>query len=152
KYLRDDRFVIDHMIDAATIKHLNQAWADLKTSFDYYDAYLGMLAEKYKYDLKDTKMATLTKAQVDAMPEELRRYVAPLRNDYLEITAMEAAGRSGHVADCLRFASAAWRRPLTETEKASLQSFYRTVLAEEKDHRKAIRAVLTRVLVSPSFL
>jgi len=152
KYIRDDRFVTEHMIDAPTLKRLNQAWDDLKTSFDYYDAYLGMLAEHYKYDLKEVKMATLTKAQVEAMPEEMRKYVTPLRNDYLETTAAEAAGVPGHIEDCLRFAATAWRRPLTDTEKASLRAFYRTTLASEKDHRKAVKAVLTRVLVSPSFL
>ncbi len=152
KYLRDDKFVYDYMIDDATRKRLTWAWADLKASFDYYDAYLDMLVQKYKYDLKGTKMATLTQVQVDAMPTELRQWVAPLRNDYLETTATEAAGKSQHIEDCLKFASQAWRRPLTDKEKESLRAFYRTTLAEEKDHRKAIRAVLTRILVSPGFL
>jgi len=54
--------------------------------------------------------------------------------------------------DVLKFASQAWRRPLTPAEKESLRAFYRTALAEDKDHRKAIRAVISRVLVSPAFL
>ncbi|HXJ39971.1 MAG TPA: DUF1592 domain-containing protein [Bryobacteraceae bacterium] len=152
KYLREDGFLVSHMIDQPTRKRLDEAWSDLKTSFEYYDAYLSLLAAKFKYDLKDTKMATLTRAQVDAMPQELRQWVAPLRNDYLETTAVEAAAVSRHLDDCLRFAGSAWRRPLTEAEKASLRTFYKSVLAGEKDHRKAIRAVLTRILVSPSFL
>src|SRR5687768_18292108 len=31
----------------------------------------------------------------------------------------------GHVTDALAFASRAWRRPLTVSEKASLRAFYR---------------------------
>ncbi|MCU1330788.1 MAG: hypothetical protein JWN34_6158 [Bryobacterales bacterium] len=152
KYIREDRFVVENMIDTATRKQLDDAWHDLKSSFEYYDAYLGMLAEHYKYDLKGAKMATLTKAQVDAMPAEMRTYVAPLQKDYLETTAAEKAGEAQHIEDALKFASRAWRRPLTEAEKAGLRTFYRTTLTEEKDHRKAIRAVLSRVLVSPGFL
>ena len=152
KYLRDDQFVVEYMIDGGIRKRLNDAWHDLKSSFDYYDAYLGLLAEKYKYDLKGAKMATLTKAQVDAMPAEIRQWVTPLRNDYLETTAAEGAGKSQHIEDCLKFAGQAWRRPLTEKEKEGLRAFYRTTLLEEKDHKKAIRAVIARILVSPAFL
>ncbi len=152
KYLRDDKFVVENMIDDATRKKLNDAWFDLKSSFDYYDAYLGLLAEKYKYDLKGAKMATLTKAQVDAMPAEIRQWVAPLRNDYLETMAAEGAGKAQHLEDCLKFAANAWRRPLTVQEKESLRAFYRSALVEEKDHKKAIRSVLARILVSPGFL
>ena len=66
--------------------------------------------------------------------------------------AAQAAARPGHVEDCLKFATRAWRRPLTEKERQSLRGFYDQAMTSEKDHRKAIRAVLARILVSPAFL
>ncbi len=152
KYERDDRFVAQHMLDSATLTRLNRAWADLRSSFDYYDSYLSLLADHYHLELPTRKMADLTAAQVAALPEEPRKYIAPLRSEYLETLAAEAAARPSHVENCLEFAGRAWRRPLTVAEQASLRAFYKRALLEEKDHTKAIRALLARILVSPAFL
>jgi hypothetical protein len=65
---------------------------------------------------------------------------------------VQAAARPRHVEDCLEFASRAWRRPLTEKEKQSLRAFYDKTITLDPDHRKAIRALLSRILVSPAFL
>jgi hypothetical protein len=78
--------------------------------------------------------------------------VKPLRIEYEAVTKAQLAARPGHIEDCLRFASRAWRRPLPEREKASLRAFYQAALASEGDHRKAIRALIARILVSPAFL
>ncbi len=152
KYERDDRFVAQHMLDDATSVRLNRAWTDLRSSFEYYDAYLELLAEHFHLVLPSSKMADLTAAQVAALPEEPRRYIAPLRSEYLEALAAEAAAQPAHVENCLEFASRAWRRPLTGTEQAGLRAFYRRVLLDEKDHTKAVRALIARILVSPAFL
>src|SRR4029079_18437790 len=53
----------------------------------------------------------------------------------------------------LTFAGRAWRRPLTASEKANLRAFYqksRDVM--HLDHDTAIRALISRILVSPAFL
>ncbi|HEY2017044.1 MAG TPA: DUF1592 domain-containing protein, partial [Bryobacteraceae bacterium] len=152
KYVRDDRFIYRNMIDDATRVRLDHAWNDLYASFAYHDNYLSILAEHFKFDLKGKHMADLDKAQIAAMPPEMQRYVTPLRATYLESIAAQAAARPHHVEDCLQFAARAWRRPLTEKEKQSLRSFYDKLLSEDPDHRKAIRALLTRILVSPVFL
>ncbi len=52
----------------------------------------------------------------------------------------------------MEFASRAWRRPLTEKEKQDLRYFYDKTINADPDHRKAIRALLTRILVAPQFL
>ena len=152
KYIRDDKFVVDKIVDEATRVRLNQAWNDLHASFEYHDAYLRMLTKKLGVDLKGKTIADLDKAQVEALPEALRGYVRPLRASYESVMAAQAAGRPGHVEDCLKFASRAWRRPLTEREKLNLRAFYNTTMASERDHRKAVRALLARILVAPAFL
>ena len=152
KYLRDDRFVVEHILDNATRAKLDRAWIDLRYSFDYHDAYLDLLAVHFNVKLKSKKMADLDDAEVASMPAAAQAFVTPLRAEYLEMVAAEAAARPRHVEDCLIFASRAWKRPLTDREKDSLRAFYEKTLASEKDHTKAIRALLTRILVSPAFL
>lgn len=152
KYHRDDRFVVENLIDAPVRKRLDQAWNDLYASFEYHDNYLRLLAAHFNFDLKGKGIAQMDKAQIAALPPAMRKYVLPLRREYEVAQAAEAAARPGHVADCLAFASRAWRRPLTEKEKLSLRAFYETTLAADPDHTKAIRALLTRILVAPQFL
>jgi len=152
KYIRDDRFVVEHILDDATRVRLDQAWNDLYASFEYHDAYLRLLAEKFKVDLKGKGIADFDNARIEKMPGEMRKYIRPLRTEYQRVIAVQAAASTGHVEDCIRFASQAWRRPLTDAEKLSLRSFYSATMRSELDHRKAIRALLARILVAPAFL
>ncbi|MGH9838333.1 MAG: DUF1592 domain-containing protein [Blastocatellia bacterium] len=152
KYIRDDRFIAENLLDGATRTRLNHAWNDLYASFEYHDLYLRMLAKHYGVDLKDKGIEQMDKAQLAALPVEMRKYVAPLRAHYDAVMAAQAAARPGHVNDCLEFAGRAWRRPLTEPEKQSLRAFYHQTLSADPDHRNAIRALLARILVAPQFL
>jgi len=152
KYIRDDRFVVENLVDDATRARLDHAWNDLYVSFEYHDNYLRLLAKHYGFDLKGNGVAQMDKARIAALPAEMRKYVIPLRREYDVVRAAQAAARPGHVKDCLEFASRAWRRPLTEQEKQSLRSFYDKTIGADPDHRKAIRALLTRILIAPQFL
>lgn len=64
-----------------------------------------------------------------------------------------AAAEPAHLNALLDFARRAYRRPLTSTERADLLGFYRTLREKENlNHEDAVRDVLVRVLMSPSFL
>ncbi|MEJ7615709.1 MAG: DUF1592 domain-containing protein [Pyrinomonadaceae bacterium] len=152
KYIRNDRFVVERLIDTATRRHLDHAWNDLYASFEYHDSYLRLLAKHFKFDLKGKGIAHMDKAQMETLPAEMRKHVVALRAEYNAVRAAEAIARPRHVADCLSFASRAWRRPLSEREKQSLRSFYAVTINAAPDHRKAIQALLTRILVAPQFL
>ena len=152
KYHRDDRFVVENLIDGATRARLDQAWNDLYASFEYHDNYLRLLASHFGFDLKGAGIAQMDKARIAALPAEMRKYVIPLRSEYDAVLAAQAAARLGHVRDCLEFAGRAWRRPLTEQEKQSLRSFYDKTISADPDHPKAIRALLARILIAPQFL
>ena len=59
----------------------------------------------------------------------------------------------GHVADALAFAERAWRRPLTADEEKRLRAFYAGLRQQNTmDHPQALRALLARILVAPTFL
>jgi hypothetical protein len=152
KYLRDDRFAIDKLLDKGTGARLDHAWNDLYASFEYHDNYLNLLAKHYKFDLKGKKVADLDEAQVNAMPPDLARYARPVRAEYQRVMAAQAAARPGHLEDSLKFAAQAWRRPLTVREKESLRAFYDSMITSGMDHRQSIRALIARVLVAPAFL
>jgi hypothetical protein len=153
KYIRDDRFVVENMADPPTLARLNHAWNDLYASFDYHDSYLRLLAKKFGVDLKGKSIAAMDDAQLEAWPVGARQYVKPLRAAYDEVMAAQKAAQPGHIEDCLKFASRAWRRPLAASEQQSLRAFYEQMRAAgDLDHVKAIRALLTRILVAPSFL
>ncbi len=152
KYQRNDKFLIDYGLDEAMRTRLQNAWSDLFASFEYFDAYLGMLADHYKYDLKGKGIAAMDAARLATLPEAMRKYVAPLRAEWEAVQKSQAAGQARHIDDVLKFASRAWRRPLTLPEQESLRAFYRKLRAADQDHAKAIRATVARVLVSPAFL
>ncbi len=152
KYVRDDHFIYENMLDDSTRKRLDQAWNDLYTSFDYHDNYLRMIAQHFKLDLKGKHIGDMTRAQIETLPAEVRKFVSPLASKYQEALSAQGAARPRHIEDCLQIASHAWRRPISPAEKLNLRTFYEKALASEKDHRKAIRALLARILVAPEFL
>src|SRR5262245_45689273 len=153
KYQRNDRFFTENILDGVDRARLNQAWNDLFGSWPYHDAYLGMLADHYNVTLESRRMEDMTAARIAAPPPAIRPHVIALRAHYDEVMKAEALAEPGHVADALAFASRAWRRPLTAAEKTSLRAFYqRSRTVNHLDHDAAIRALLTRVLVSPAFL
>ncbi|MFN7937835.1 MAG: DUF1592 domain-containing protein [Bryobacteraceae bacterium] len=153
KYFRDDRFLVEKMLDDASRKRLDQAWADLLLSFEYHDEFLRFVARKYKIELKTTDIEKLNADDFAAMPAEPRKYATELRANYDALMAMQRAARDGHVAACLELASEAWRRPLTDPEKQELHAFYaKARQGMELDHPAAVRALLTRILVAPAFL
>jgi hypothetical protein len=152
KYVRDDKFIYNHVLDDATRRRVDEAWDDLYTSFEYHDHYWKLLDAHYKLNLGNKHIGELTKADFDAMPAEARGYAASLRKTYDEARAAENAAQPRHVDDCLEFASRAWRRPLTPKEKLALRAFYAKALADDPNHTRAIRTLIARIMVAPEFL
>ncbi len=85
------------------------------------------------------------------MPDEAREYALSLRATFDSANAAQAAARARHVDDCLQFASRAWRRPLSETEKLNLRAFYNQAMADDADHVKAVKTLIARILLAPGF-
>ncbi|MEZ5365380.1 MAG: DUF1592 domain-containing protein [Bryobacterales bacterium] len=153
KYYRDDKFFVANMIDDETRERLDNAWYDLKASFEFHDAWLDFLEDKYSLKLDGKGIAELTDADIAAMPAEPRQYVEWLKQEYNEVQAVQKAAEPGHIEQALEFAARAWRRPLKETEKQELRAFYaRSRDNFELDHRRAMRTLIARILVAPDFL
>jgi hypothetical protein len=153
KYQRNDKFFTDNMVDGPDRARLNQAWNDLFGSWPYHDAYLGMLADHYNLPLKSRRIQDLDPVAIAALPATVRPYITSLRSHHDDVMRTQRLAQPGHVNDALTFASRAWRRPLTAAEAASLRAFYqKSRTASHLDHDAAMRALVARILVSPSFL
>ena len=152
KYHRDDAFLLRNIINRDTRRRLDQAWIDLLTSFEYHDAYLRFVVEKYNLDLAGTSIADLNETQIDALPAEPRAIVGRLRDEFVSMREAREAAEPGHVDDVVRFADRAWRRGLTEHEQRRLRTFYASLRGEGLGHTASVRALLARVLVAPDFL
>ena len=152
KYYRQDDFLVEKMIDEEVRTRLDQAWFDLLDSFDFHDEFFVFTADKFGLAL-DKRLSDLDAGEVAALPDEPRGYAEALREEYQEVQAAQLAARPGHIDDALAFAARAWRRPLTKEEADGLRRLYNVVREERSlDHRSAIRAMLTQVLVAPDFL
>lgn len=153
KYHRDDRFLVDHILDDETRQRLDQAWADLLGSFEYHDAFLRFVADKYKQELSGKTIDQLDAGWINRLPPEPRRYVRRLHREYRSVQQSLLDAQPGHLSDTIEFASRAWRRPLAEDERRLLRDFYQQLkTGAGLDHRQAIRTLLVRILTSPQFL
>jgi hypothetical protein len=152
KYIRSDRFVVENMLDEATRVRLDNAWTDLRSSFAYHDNYLRLLAEHFKLDLKVKHIAELDKRTSTPCPPRPASTSPPCTPSTPPCAPPRPLPARIILPDCLRFAAIAWRHPLSEKEKQGLRTFYDHAMTSEGDHDKAIRALLTRILVSPAFL
>jgi hypothetical protein len=153
KYTRADDFLTNKVLDEATRRELDIAWDDLLSAFDYHETILRFAAQKYGVDLEGKSVADVSEEKLDEFPDESRRILKNHVTNYRAMRTRLQAAEASHVDDVIDFASSAWRRPVTEPEARRLREFYTAVRQEmELDHTAAIRAMLSRVLVSPSFL
>ncbi|HET6883836.1 MAG TPA: DUF1592 domain-containing protein [Pirellulales bacterium] len=151
KYHRDDRFLVAYLLDDATRLRLDQAWADLLTSFDYHEEFYRVVARKFALP-ENRRMADIDTAWIASLPDEPRKYVEPLYNDYLAGQRALAAAEPGHVEQAVELAERAWRRPLSAAEQHRLRGFYARLRNNHVEHVEAMRLLLARILVAPAFL
>ena len=153
KYHRDDAFLTKHLISAKTRRALDAAWIDLLSAFDYHDTYFQFVAKKFSFDRQNQSIETLSEDLIRRIPIEPRSVVQRLHNhfQYSRNAIQEAA--PDQLDDAIDFARKAWRRPIETNDEARLREFYWQQRQESSlDHPAALRALLARILVSPSFL
>ena len=152
KYHRDDRFLVQNIINVSTRRTLDQAWVDLLGSFEYHDAFLRSVARKFKLKLGKQRIDGLDPQWLTKVPSEPRGYIERLQRSHRTVQAALKSAEPGRVRDVIRFAQQAWRRPLTRGEEGQLSRFYLQLRKTGLPHRPAIRTLLVRVLMAPDFL
>lgn len=140
---REDDLLIRLFLDEARTKQLDRLWRDLRFIS--------------RYPVTEHKQLPLFIGFVTQdQPKELLAYFESQREPFrkrAEAFLQEeenAAPRQRH--GLLDFAARAYRRPLHAEEKTELLRLYDTLHQKGLPHEEALRTVLTRVLIAPSFL
>jgi hypothetical protein len=180
-FFRDDRPLYRSVLDEAERAELDRLWRELYfvtgiwekmlRGFVFFERSERNFLKHADFDsfkeedpelVKDETLARfqatyLKRANVKLTSEELARH--PISIFFTEVRGglMWQAATLKHaepiyLKDLLGFAERAYRRPLTGTERQKLEAFY-TSVCRDPDHGvdAAVRATITRILVSPHF-
>jgi len=139
-FYREDEHLQRLMLDDEQTARLHRLWEELH--FVSHDALtlVDAFEQLWQYATQDADPKVF---------EPLRQPIADRAAAFRQ-TLVEAEPL--HVDAVLRLAAEAFRRPLTESETASLKALYRSLRAQELGHDEAIRLLLARVFISPAFL
>jgi hypothetical protein len=111
------------------------------------EAMVRRLAEAYLAQAR----ATLEGGDPRTIPV-LEEFFRAVSGNIRRVESARRAAEPGHLIALQTFARRAYRRPLTEAERAGLLAFYRARRAEGLEHEPALRESVARVLMSPHFL
>jgi hypothetical protein len=172
-YFRDDRPLYELVLDEKGQRELDALWQDLDfvasaTARTYVQFYFNESSEARdaskraaerdvtKEPMIKTVMATyVAKAKTSGNPTA----VQAIEDHFTSVTETlrwtEKARREAepiHLRAALDFAARAYRRPLTEAERADLIAFYRSAReGAGLSHEDAMRDLIVAVLMSPDF-
>lgn len=91
-------------------------------------------------------------ATQDSDPRLFEHLREPIKRRADEYRAALVSAEAAQIRSVHKFAERAFRRPLTESETAGLDNLYKQLRSEGLKHDAAVRLLITRVLVSTSFL
>lgn len=139
-FYREDHQLTRLMLDDAQAKRLDRLWEELH--FVSHDA----------LTLVDAFEQLWQFATQDADPKVFEPLREPIKQRAAAFRQLLASTEPKHVEAALEFAERAYRRALTAGEKEELRALYRRLREQELPHDEAMRLVLARVLVAPTFL
>ncbi len=136
---REDKVLSQFLLEAKETQQLDQLWHELRyvsqdalTIYDSFDDWWNYGAHYGKFSRESRELPI--RQQAERFQEELR------------------GSQSQHVDAVLELAERAYRRPLSVDEKVELLELYRSLTAQDVTHNKAIRKMVSWILVSSSFL
>lgn len=137
---REDEALRRLMLDAREAEELDRLWNDLR--FVSQDA----------LTLVDAFEQLWQYATQDADPKVFEPLREPIRLRAAQFREEQVKAEATHLQGAVEFASAAYRRPLTQEEARGLRALYQELRAEGLAHEDGIRLVIARILVAPAFL
>ncbi|HEX5176881.1 MAG TPA: DUF1592 domain-containing protein, partial [Chthoniobacteraceae bacterium] len=139
-FYREDEHLRRLMLNDAESAELDRLWSELH--------YVSRDALK----LVDVFEQLWQFATQDADPTVFEPMRLPIKQRAAKFQQELVATQPAHLEAVLKFASRAWRRPLTSTEAEGLRGLYRSLRENELSHEEALRLTLARVFVAPAFL
>ena len=144
-YHREDEPLRRLLLDEAGRAELDRLWSELEFVSEQAFATPRMYEEILQYYRNPNDGARIMFFYLQLFEQQVQQEEQALR-------AVKAAAEPGHLEALLAFAARAWRRSLTDDERATLLASYHGDRADGIEHDPALRAALARVLSSPWFL
>jgi len=108
------------------------------------------------FQMRDKYLArwTMDKEHNDPIaPKAFQWHFGLINTTLRNMEKMHAAAEPRHLAALLRFAERAYRRPLTQNERAGILTYYKQLRSQNRlSHEDAVRDSIVGVLMSPDFL
>jgi hypothetical protein len=142
-YHRDDEPLSRLFLDEAKAKRLERLWEELRYISQWPLTERTNLPQFIGYVTQDGGAEAVK--FFEGLREPFRK-----RAEAFEKELVDSEAR--HVDALLAFAAKAYRRPLSDADLAKIRSLYGELRKKEMPHAEALRAVLSRILVSPAFL
>lgn len=179
-YFRDDAPLYNLLLDESQQHELDKLWTELNfialVPFRQYKQFLwferaeppsiltnaefngfrpedgDIITEKRIKELGEVYYAKIMESNPNpATVQAVQDYFVRINAAIRALEQARLAAEPSQVQALLNFAQRAYRRPLTETEKADLVGFYKKLRAMNLEHEEAIRDSVVSVLMSPSF-
>ncbi len=180
-YFRDDRPLVELILDEKGRKELDRLWLE----FDYEADFTARTWVQYFFNesgevlgkgaesssprpvgkaitdpsvITDMRDLYLAKAAADpsndpVAAEAIRDHFQRVNDTLRALQQMRKDSEPRHLDALVRFTARAYRRPLTPAERDDVVAFYRSLRDKgELTHEEAIRDSIVRVLMSPKFL
>lgn len=144
-YHREDEPLRRLLLDEVGRAELDRLWSELEFVSEQAFATPRMYEEIVQYYRNPNDGARIMFFYLQLFGQQVQLEEQALRT-------IKAAAEPGHLESLLAFASRAWRRPLTDDERANILASYHGDRADGIEHDPAFRAALARVLSSPWFL
>ena len=142
---REDEPLVRLMLDDAQAAELNRQWNELhfvsQDALTLVDAY----EQIWQYSTQDGPNAPDGDKRLAPLREPIMQGAESFKRKLLE-------AEPNQVQAVLNFAKRAWRRPLSGAEQSELKALYQKLRKQELPHDAAVRMLLARVLVAPTFL
>ncbi|MFN0111928.1 MAG: DUF1592 domain-containing protein [Blastocatellia bacterium] len=171
-YFRDDTPLIELILDEAQKKELDTLWHEFDFIADYTlrnytqfigggaralavnrDQHKGFATEAAIFAVRDRHLARTTPDTDPRIVEAIRQYFANANTRLRLLEQARLAAEPRQLDALLQFAARAYRRPLAQSERDEILADYRQFREQNKlSHEEAMRASISSLLVSPSFL
>jgi hypothetical protein len=139
-YYREDDYLKRLMLDDAGIAEIDRLWDELIFTSQSPLKLVDAFEQLYQY------------ATQDADPSAFEPMRAPILDAASRFRAKVKDCEPVHIQAVIDFATKAWRRPLNESEVETLAALYGQLRNQDLPHDTAVRMMLARILVAPSFL
>jgi hypothetical protein len=139
-FYREDDHLARLMLDESQQQHLDRLWDELHYISQDALTQVDAFAQLMEYATQDADPTVF---------EPLRR---PIHERATAFRQRQLDTEANHIDALIRFATKAYRRPLTATEPGGLRALYHGFRRQDLSHDEAFRLTLARILVAPAFL